>query len=141
VHIPPFSIFSAISEIFVTAGVFFVIRRNWTRRTFPFSVFLVLVLFEAFVNVLYMSQRASRAASGADAIAPAMKIFFAVHGMISLLAYLWFVVLAVFAVQDQAHQRWFFRERPALTWSFLTVWTVSVVSGEVLFALRYLVAH
>lgn len=137
--IPPFSIFSAISELFVTAAVFYMVRRNWTRRPFPLSLFIAVALFEALVNVVYMANRASRAATGVDSLSTLMKIFFAAHGTLSLLAYLVFVVLAVFAWQDQRAGRWFFRERPALTWTFLAAWTVSILSGEVLFVLRYLV--
>ncbi len=137
--IPPFSIFSAISELFVTAAVFYMVRLNWTRRPFPLPLFIGVALFEAFVNVVYMANRASRASTGADVISPAMKIFFAAHGMISLLAFLAFVILAVFAWQDQRAGRFYFRDRPALTWAFLVVWVVSVGSGEVLFVLRYLV--
>ena len=142
-HIPPFSLFSAISELFVTAGVLFVVRRNWTRRPFPFALFIGVALFEGLVNVMYMARRASEA-SGAAAVAAAstlsagMKIAFALHGLLSLVAYLVFVVLGVFAHQEQTRQKWFFRERPALTWSFLVLWVISIGSGEVLFALRYL---
>jgi hypothetical protein len=139
VSIPPFSIFSAISELFVTAAVFYMVRLNWTRRPFPLPLFIGVSLFEAFVNVVYMANRASRAATGADVISPTMKIFFAAHGTLSLVAFLAFVVLAVFAWQDQRAGRFYFRERPALTWAFLALWTVSVGSGEVLFILRYLV--
>ena len=137
--IPAFSIFSAVSELFVTAGVIYVIRRNWTRRAFPFAVFLAIALFEAFVNVFYMATKAAQAASGPLMIAPAMKIFYAGHGMLSLLAYLIFVTLGVLAWQEQRAGRYFFRERPAVTWSFAVLWTISIVSGEVIFALRYLV--
>jgi hypothetical protein len=86
-----------------------------------------------------MATRASRASAGADTISTPMKIMFAAHGMLSLLAFLIFVVLAVYAWMDQRAGRWFFRERPALMWAFLILWTVSIGSGEVLFALRYLV--
>lgn len=136
--IPPFSIFSAVSELFVTAGVLFVVRRNWTRRPFPFALFLAIAIFEATVNVLYMSGRASQAATGAATLAPAVRLMFAAHGILSLLAYLVFVMLGVFAYQDQKLGRYFFRERPALTWSFLVVWAISIISGEALFAWRYL---
>jgi hypothetical protein len=143
-HVPAFSVFSAISELFVTAGVVFVVRRNWTRRRFPFAVFLAVALFEGLVNVMYMANRASEASTpathaAAAQLSTAMKIGFAAHGLLSLLAYLVFVVLGTFAHQEQTKQRWFFRERPALTWIFLAVWTISIVSGEVIFALRYLV--
>jgi len=142
-HIPAFSLFSAISELFVTAGVLFVVRRNWTRRTFPFALFIGVALFEGMINVMYMAKRASEASgtaavAAASALSPGMKIAFALHGLLSLLAYLVFVVLGVFAHQEQQRQRWFFRERPALTWSFLVLWVISIGSGEVLFALRYL---
>ena len=136
--IPPFSLFSAVSELFVTAGVLWIIRRNWTRRPFPLGVFLAVALFEALVNVLYMANRAAQAATGAHVVAPGMKVFFAAHGLLSLLAYLVFVVLGVFAWQEQKAGRWFFRERPGLTWTFVLVWLVSIVSGEAIFVMRYL---
>ena len=137
-QIPPFSIFSAVSELFVTAGVFYVIRRNWTKRPFPLALFLGVAVFEALVNVLYMANRAARAAAGTEAISTGMKIAFAAHGMLSLLAYLVFVVLGVIAWQEQRAGRWFFRERPVLTWTFAVVWAISILSGEALFAFRYL---
>ena len=137
-RIPPFSIFSAVSELFVTAGVVYVLYRNWTRRRFPLGLFLAVSIFEAFVNVLYMATRTARAATGADPISTGMKIAFAGHGLLSLLAYLVFVVLGVIAWQEQREGRFFFRERPALTWTFAVVWAISVISGEVMFALSYL---
>ncbi len=142
-HIPAFSLFSATSELFVTAAVLFVVRRNWTRRPFPFPLFIGVALFEGLINVMYMAKRASDASGTATAavhvLSTGMKIGFAVHGLLSLLAYLVFVVLGVFAHQEQQQQpaRWFFRERPALTWTFLVFWAISIGSGEVLFALRY----
>jgi hypothetical protein len=138
-QIPPFSLFSAISELFVTAAVFYVVWRNWNRKPFPLPLFIAVALFEAMVNVAYMATRASRASAGADTMSTGMKIMFAAHGMLSLLAFLVFVVLAVYAWLDQRAGRWFFRERPALTWAFLALWVISVGSGEVLFVIRYLV--
>jgi hypothetical protein len=140
-HIPPFSIFSAVSELFVTAGVFFVIRRNWTKRTFPFALFLTVALFEALVNVMYMANRSAAAASpgSAETLSTAMKIGYAAHGLLSLIAYLVFVVLGTLAYQEQRAGRWFFRDHATLTWVFLVVWTISIGSGETIFILRYLV--
>jgi len=140
--IPGFSIFSAISELFVTAGVLFVIRRNWTRRPFPFALFLTVSLFEALVNVMYMANRsavaAAKTASGGETLSTGLKIAFAAHGLLSLVAYLVFVLLGVLAYQEFKGGRYFFRERPGLTWTFLVVWFISIGSGEALFALRYL---
>ncbi len=140
-HIPPFSIFSAVSELFVTAGVLFVVRRNWTRRPFPFALFLAVSLFEALVNVMYMANRSAAASAPAttEVLSSAMRITYAAHGLLSLVAYLVFVVLGTLAYQEQKAGRWFLRDRPVLTWGFLVLWTISIGSGEVIFALRYLV--
>src|SRR5688500_7843546 len=108
--IPGFSIFSALSELLVTAGVFVVVRRNWTRREFPLSLFLIVSLFEALVNVMYMANRAAAAAAGHDPVSQGMKIFFAVHGLLSLLAYIAFVILGILAYQEQRRGRYFFAE-------------------------------
>ena len=82
-HIPPFSLFSAISELFVTAGVLFVVRRNWTRRAFPFGLFLGVSLFEALVNVMYMANRSAAASAPGttETLSTGMKIAFAAHGI------------------------------------------------------------
>jgi hypothetical protein len=140
-NIPPFSVFSAISELFVTAGVFYVIRRNWTRQPFPFALFLTVSLFEALVNVMYMANRSAAASvpGTKEALSTGMKLAYAGHGLLSLVAYLVFVVLGVLAYQEQKAGRWFFRERPALTWTFLVIWVISIGSGEAIFTLRYLV--
>ena len=137
-NIPPFSIFSAVSELFVTAGVIYVIRRNWTQRPFPLVVFLAVALFEAFVNVLYMATRSARAAANVDQVSTVMKLAFAGHGLLSLLAFLAFVVLGVIAWQEQRAGRYFFREHPVVTWVFAVAWTISIVSGEALFVFHYL---
>ena len=141
-NIPPFSLFAAVSELFVTAGVIYVLRRNWTRRPFPLAVFIVVALFEAFVNVMYMATKAARlsgAATGGDALTPGMRLFFAGHGLLSLLVYITFVVLGVLASQDHKRGRYFFREHPGITWTFAVLWAVSIVSGEAIFAIRYLI--
>ena len=137
-NIPAFSIFSAISELFVTAGVLYVVWANWHRRRFPGALLLGLALFEALVNVLYMANRAAHAATGADAISTGMKVFYAGHGMLSLIAYIAFVILGVLAFQEQRAGRWFFRDHPKVTWVFLVMWIVSIGSGEAIFVLRYL---
>ncbi len=141
----------AMLALFVGWGSFFLFtvfrfNRKWHPRAdyagvkSHFSSYLegAVALFEAAVNVMYMAGRASQAAVGGEPISAGMRLMFAAHGMLSLLAYLAFVVLGVFAYQDQKQGRYFFPERPALTWSFLVVWVISIVSGEALFAARYL---
>ena len=135
---PAFSLFSALSEVLVTAAVLIIIRRNWTGRRFALWAFLAVAIFEAFVNVLYMASRTSQAAGASVALSPGMRAFYAGHGVLSLLAYLLFVMLGVFAWQEQRGGRFFFRQHPAVTWWFLALWMVSVLTGEGIFVARYL---
>ena len=139
--IPSFSIFSAVSELFVTAGVLVVVRRNWNRQPFPFALFITVSLFEALVNVMYMANRSATASApnATEVLSTGMKLAYAGHGLLSLVAYLVFVVLGTLAYQESKAGRWFFRERAGLMWAFLVLWTISIGSGEVIFALRYLV--
>ncbi|MEO5616741.1 MAG: hypothetical protein ABIS67_03140, partial [Candidatus Eisenbacteria bacterium] len=60
------------------------------------------------------------------------------HGMLSLLAYLWFVVLGVIASVNQQAGKFWFRDHPVHTVAFLLAWTISIVSGETIFVTRYL---
>jgi hypothetical protein len=138
-RVPPFSLFSAVSELAVTVCVLIVIGRNWNRRTFPLALFLGVALFEALVNVTYMATRTAHAASGTEAIAPGMRLAFAAHGMLSLGAYLWFVVIGVIAWVNQQAGRFWFRDHRVHTLAFVVVWAISVISGETIFVLRYLV--
>lgn len=139
-----FSHFAAVSELFVTAGVLVLIARNWRRKTFPLGLLLAVVLFEGFVNVMYMATKAAQAAQAA--VGPAIatvgagtRLFYAGHGILSLLGYLAFVVLGVFAYQEQKEGRWFFRDHPVTTRVFIAVWAVSILSGEAIYVTRYLV--
>ena len=137
-HAPAFSTFSAVSELFVTAAVLVVVIRNWKGLKFPLALFLTVALFEALVNVMYMATRTAHAASGAESVGHGMRLAFAAHGMLSLLAYLWFVVLGVIAWVHQQAGKFWFRDHPVHTWAFLVVWAISIGSGEVMFVMRYL---
>lgn len=130
-----FSTFSAIAEIFVTAGVFYVVWTSYKGREFPWKLAAGVAVFEFSVNMLYMTTQMKTHASGG---APTFfSILAAVHGMLSLLIFAMFVVLVFLAYFAQRRGESYFRDRPALTWTFLILWTLSVGSGEVFYLMRY----
>lgn len=128
-----FSIFTAISEIFVTAGVFTVIWHNFKRRGLLWPLAAVLMIFEFSVNMLYMISRMAEHPS--SNLPGYIKAFAAVHGSLSLLVFILFVVFAFLARREFGRGKYFFADRPALTWGLITLWMLSVGSGEVLFFL------
>jgi hypothetical protein len=134
--IPAFSIFSASTELLVTAAVFYVLRRAWARGEFRGALLAVTLAFEGMVNVAYM---AYRVAVPARAAAPSWTLpFAAAHGLLSIVMYLVLVVLAFGARFGYRRGENYFRERPRATWAFVALWSLSVLSGEVLFAGTYL---
>lgn len=129
-----FSTFCAISELFVTAGVVYLVVSNIRTGLFHSRLALGIVLFEFFVNMLYMISRMDHHAVSDSSIA--FKIFAAVHGSMSLLVFVAFVVLALLAHMDSRRGKAYFREHKRTTWVFLVFWMLSVLSGEILYFIK-----
>lgn len=136
--IPPFSIFSAISEVFVTIAVLYAIITNLKGRPFNWKLLGGVLAFELTVNVVYMAGRAA-AADKSTELSTQMKLFFAGHGILSLLMFLSLCVVYLLSVVDLANERdsWFVRHR-TLSWTMIVFWMISVTTGEAIFVMRYL---
>ncbi len=137
--IPTFSIFSAISEVFVTIGVLYAITTTLRNRPFPKALLGGVLIFELCVNVVYMATRASAADKGHE-LSAGMKLFFAAHGTLSLLMFLFLGVVYLLSLADEANKRenWFRRHRMG-SYVLIFFWMVSVISGEAIFVMNYLV--
>lgn len=132
---PAFSTFSAIAEFFVTLAVFYVVIRNFKGLGFAWQLAAVVAVFEFSVNMLYMIIR-MREQSGTHATG-FMAAFSAGHGLLSLLVYISFVVFCFLAYRAFKRREFFFQQNPGVTYSFLTLWTVSVTTGWALYYLHY----
>lgn len=135
--VPAFSIFSAISEVFVTIAVLYAVISNMNGKRLNWQLLGAVLAFELCVNVVYMAGRAAKADSDST-LSTGMKLFFAGHGILSLAMFLGIVVLFIFAVMDHKSGRptWFQRHR-AGTWVFVFFWMVSVLTGEAIFFMRF----
>ena len=136
-QIPTFSIFSATSEIFVTIAVLYCILRTLRGDRLPKVLMGVVLTFELCINVLYMANRAAAADTSVQLTA-AMKLFFAAHGTLSLVMFLVLVVTYLLSLHNESDGKsnWFQRHRTG-TYVLLVFWMISVVSGEVIFVMRY----
>jgi len=131
-----FSIFTAISEVFVTAIVLYTIVGNLRGKPFQWRLLGGCLLFELCINVMYMVIRATQADT-TQALDPGMKILFAVHGIMSLVMFVALLLLYLIAVFDfkSGHPTWFQRNVRA-TWGVLSLWLIAVISGEVIFVMH-----
>ena len=136
--IPAYSIFSAGSELLVTAAVFYVLWRAYARDDFRKGLLVVVLSFEALVNISYMAYRIAVPAGG-QALPGWLAATAALHGILSLAMFLALLFFAAMAWRDDARGENFFRDHKGATWTFVGLWTVSIVSGEFLFVATYLV--
>lgn len=135
---PSFSTFSAIAELFVTTGVFYIVLTNYRQKGFPTRLAALVVVFEFSVNMMYMIFR-MRESSAAHVHTPsALTPWLAAHGMLSLLVFVLLVIYCYLAHVAMKRGRHFFHDHRTLTWVFLGLWMLSVGSGEVLYAINYL---
>lgn len=137
---PAFSTFSAVAELFVTAGVFYIVLHNRAQKGFAWALATALIVFEFSVNMMYMIFRMREVSGGDEAahtVGSQMALFMAGHGMLSLLVFMLLVVYSYLAFVAWRRGRYYFHERPGITWSFLGLWTLSVVSGWSLYFINY----
>lgn len=135
---PAFSTFSAIAEFFVTLGVFYIVLRNHGGKGFPWKLATGLIVFEFSVNMMYMIFRMRETSSGGHETGPSPYApFMAIHGSLSLLVFILLAVYSYLAFVAMKRGRHFFRDHPAITWSFLALWVLSVGSGWALYYLNY----
>jgi uncharacterized membrane protein YozB (DUF420 family) len=138
VNAPAFSIFSAISEIFVTIGVLYCMVRAARGNGLPKWLMGGVLLFALCVNVVYMAGRASQADKSTE-LTTGMKIFYATHGTLSLVMFITLAVIYLISLygESKAKDNWFFRH-PKGTWGLVVLWMISVLTGEAIFVMRYI---
>jgi hypothetical protein len=136
--IPAYSMFSAASELLVTAAVFYVLWRAYARADFRKGLLAVVLSFEALVNISYMAYRMVVPSDPAG-LPGWLQATAALHGILSLAMFLTLLFFAAMAWRDDARGENFFRDHKGTTWAFAGLWTVSIVSGEFLFVVTYLV--
>jgi hypothetical protein len=133
---PAFSTFSALAELFVTAAVFYIIVSNFFKRPFAWRLAAGVIIFEFSVNMLYMISRMREVPEEAGASSP-YALFAAAHGTLSLLMFVLLVVFSFLARSADKRGEFYFHDRPKLTVFLLTLWGISVVSGELLYIVNY----
>ena len=137
---PAFSTFPAIAECFVTVGVFYIVLRSYRQKGFAWVFAIALIVFEFSVNMMYMIFRMREVSAGEEAASTPHPLapFMAAHGILSLLVFLLLVVYSYLAFVADKRGRHFFHDHPAIAWSYLGLWILSVGSGWALYAINYL---
>lgn len=132
-----FSHFSAASELLVTAGVFYFFWRALRHNDFRWTLVWTVIAFETLFNITYMAGRFAAHEPVAGKTPSWATALFIAHGTLSLVMFVGLVAFVLVAFRHERVDRTnLFRARLATTWTFLTLWTLSVATGEALYVLQ-----
>jgi putative flippase GtrA len=135
--VPLLSALSALTELFVTAAVFYVLYVALTRNELKVPLLAAALGYEVLFNISYMSWRLFTHPEPSHH--PSwMVALVAGHGTLSLAMFVALVAVSVVATRAHRAGRNVFRERQALTYLFAGLWVVSLASGYAIFGLEYL---
>lgn len=134
---PWFSAFTAVTELGVTAAIFYVLYHAVIHDDLKTRVLAVALAYEVAFNISYMTWRLFTHVEPQGHHPDWMIGIVAGHGALSLLMFLGLVALAVVAFRWDRRERNLFAEKRGLTWTFAGLWIVSILSGEAIFLLEY----
>lgn len=131
-----FSHFSAVSELFVTAAVFYFFRRAVRWDDYRWTFIWIVIAFETLVNITYMVARLASSSPKSDH--PALVTWLlAGHGTLSLFMFIGLIAFVMLAFRAaKVEKANLFRANPVATWTFVALWTLSVLTGEALYVLQ-----
>lgn len=127
---------SAVTELVVTAGVFYFFAQALLRDRYRWAFVWIVVGYETLFNITYMASRLAGHEPRADYPAWTTTLLVA-HGVLSLVMFLGLIAFLVVAFRRRhVEGENFFREHRQLTWTFLAFWTISILSGEAIYFLQ-----
>lgn len=136
---PLVSTITLCTEILVSACVYFLIWRAYSRGQFIRWLAFCVLGYEALFNITYMFSRLGAhvektATSAPSHIEIALAIF---HGIFSIIMFV--LLIAFFAWAERAYARGqnFFREHRTLTLTFALAWGISVLTGIIFYFVLY----
>lgn len=135
-EIPWFSALSAGTELLVTAALLYVLHQAIFRDRFEAAILGGALAYEVLFNISYMvSQLFTHGEPGHH---PGwMVALLAGHGILSLIMFLALVGFSAAAYRAHRQGRNLFADHLAWTGVFVVLWMVSILSGEAIFVLEY----
>jgi uncharacterized membrane protein YozB (DUF420 family) len=137
--IPMWSVVTLVTELGVSAAVFYVIWKGYKEGRFIRPLAFGVLAYEVLFNISYMLSRSLRHAAEKPAMEKPGEIGLAIfHGTFSLVMFVALIIFFFVAASRYARGENFFLAHRRLTLVFLSAWIVSVLSGVAFFILLYL---
>ncbi len=134
---PLYSTITLCAEFIVSGAIFYALWSGWVRNRFPQKIVIAALSYEVLFNISYMVFRTAQDREDAF-LPPAVVALAAFHGILSLIMFL--TLLAFFFTAWKRYRAGinFFKTNPRLMLTFGVFWTLSVLSGALLYVLTYL---
>ena len=136
-HIPVWSIITLVTEVLVTASVYFIIWKAYRTGFFLRGAAFAVLAYEVLFNITYMLSREIQGASD-EVFSPyetALAIF---HGTFSLVMFITLVAFFLSAARAYKRGENYFQYHSRLTITFVIAWGVSILSGLTFFISLYM---
>jgi hypothetical protein len=135
-HAPLYSTVALLAELIVSSAIFYTIYQGYKRNTLPERVAIGALVYEILFDISYMIFRLPARESGANkSLLTGLGIF---HGTLSLVMFLSLIAFFVLAIKNYRRNVNYFRVHKRLTFAFLFLWSISVLSGVALYFVEYL---
>lgn len=136
---PPFwSTFTLVTELIVTAGVLYSIKKGYQTGQLPGKILGASLLYEVIVNISYMAHQAAEKA-GEKVAHSGLYIGLAIfHGVFSLLMFVGLLVFMLIAMRSYKKGNNFFKNHKIVTGVFLVFWLTALFSGIAFYIASYI---
>lgn len=136
---PLFSTFSALTELVVSLAVYWFFWRGMRFADYRWGLIAVAIAYETLFNITYMVSRLFTHDEGVTHEHPGwVTAFVAAHGLLSLVMFAGLIGYVIWArrrfVAGLANP---LAARRRLSQAFLALWTLSVASGEAIYAMYF----
>jgi uncharacterized membrane protein YozB (DUF420 family) len=135
-HAPLYSTIALLAELIVSSAIFYTIYQGYKRNKLPEKVAIGALVYEILFDISYMIFRLPARENGANkSLLTGLGIF---HGTLSLIMFASLIAFFVLAIKNYRRNVNYFRVHKRLTFAFLFLWSISVLSGVALYFVEYL---
>jgi hypothetical protein len=134
-HAPLYSTIALLAEILVSSAIFYTFYQGYKHDKLPEKVAIGALVYEVIFNISYMIYRLPARETGANkSLLTGLGIF---HGTLSLLMFVSLITFFVLAIKNYRRNVNYFLVHKRPTFVFLFFWSLSVLSGFVLYFVEY----
>lgn len=136
-NIPIFSLVTLVTELLVTASVYFIIWKAYRTGIFLRFYAYGVLIYETLFNISYMLSR-ELGEQGAKVYNPYETGLAIFHGIFSIIMFVTLVIFFLRAARSYKKHENYFQLHKKLTLTFVIAWGISILSGVTFFISLYL---